>query len=73
MKQLPQAAQDALEKANKAADASQAAWDQLNTIEEATAEDIERWITVRDMARTAQDYYVALIRHFKFGEPYPSR
>lgn len=73
MERIPQVVTDALEQANQAADASQAAWDELNAIDNATVNDIERWITVRDKAHAAQDYYIALIRHFKFGEPYPSR
>lgn len=72
MEQIPQVVLDALEKANEAADANQAAWDELNAIENATVDDIEKWIAVRDRAHAVQDYYIALIRHFKFGEPYPA-
>jgi len=73
MEQLPEAVHDALEKANDAADASQAAWNELNAIDNPTVDDIEKWIAVRDGARAAQDYYISLLRHFKFQEPYPSR
>ena len=44
MEQLPQVVANALEKANEAADASQAAWEELNAIETATVNDIEKWI-----------------------------
>jgi hypothetical protein len=71
MEQPSQAEKDALEKANEAADASQAAWDELNAIENATVQDIEKWIAARDRAHVVQDYYIALIRHRKFREPYP--
>jgi len=72
MKQLPQAVQDALEKANEAAEANQAAWDELNAIDNATVDDIEKWIAARDRAHVVQDYYIALLRHVQLGEPYPS-
>lgn len=60
---------DARERANEAADERQAAWDALTAFD--STMDNEQWFAIHNHTLEVQDYYDKLIRHVKFGEPYP--
>jgi hypothetical protein len=69
----PQILIDARERANEAADERQAAYDDLNAMENATMDDTEKWLAVHHRTLGVQHYFERLLQHVYYQEPYPSR
>ncbi len=64
MKKLPQVVLDACENADRCADAHYAAWELLQSIEEPSHEDLEKWLTVRGDFYVAQERFEQMLRQF---------
>ena len=71
MEQMPQFVTDAGLNAAVAAEAYQAALHELECIEFPSKDDNAKFLAAAERAAKAQEYFDALIQHFKYGGPYP--